>query len=216
MERSNSFNLRTISERKLKNKSHHDPNVTVHLNDPLTAATKHFVKTGVHRVCVVNDNGKVQNILSQSDVLKWSFGDVENRLKDLDLEAAQFCTKVSEMYTVKESDVTLEAFTGLDASNHTGAAILDDEMHLRGCFSATDLKNFNTKSFLQLLEPVRKWMNLTDRSPLRFVPKCVKLSAVVKRMVDLRLHRIFVVESADDMTLVGVITISDVLQHLKE
>jgi hypothetical protein len=40
MERSNAFKLHSVRETHLKNKSHHDPAVTVGIQDPLTAATK--------------------------------------------------------------------------------------------------------------------------------------------------------------------------------
>ena len=40
LERANAFKLHSVRENHVNNKSHHDPAVTVNINDPLTAATK--------------------------------------------------------------------------------------------------------------------------------------------------------------------------------
>ena len=64
MERGNTFSLRTIQEKKLANRSHHDPSVIVSIEDPLTAATKHMLKNGVHRVAVTDSKGGLYMFLS--------------------------------------------------------------------------------------------------------------------------------------------------------
>jgi CBS domain-containing protein len=90
--------------------------------------------------------------------------------------------------------------------------VVNDEGLLVGSLSSSDLKQLNASSFLHLLDPLSKW-NKSNR--LLFVTKSTSLDAIVKRMSEWRAHRVFVVEAADNMKLVGVISLQDIIKKLE-
>lgn len=211
MERANNFRLHSLRERHVKNKSGRDHTVTVALSDPLTAATRHFSKGMVHRVAVTDARGHLVNVLTQSDVLAWAYHDLEHRMRDLDVRAE--AVAVRDAFTVRSSDVAVDAFLALDEHHHAGAPVVDENGAVVGCLSTSDLKQLaSKKSFLNLLDPVSKWLR---KDHLRWVDATVPLRGVVRRMVELRLHRIFVVAEERSMKLVGVIALRDVLKHVQ-
>ena len=115
-----------------------------------------------------------------------------------------------KLFSILESEIAIDAFCRLNESGHSGAPIVDVDGKLKGSLSATDLKGLSTISFLQLLNPVSKCFG--HKSALFWVGRNLGLRSIIKRMVEKRLHRIFVCESPDDMTVVGVISIGDVLK----
>ncbi len=151
------------------------------------------------------------SVLTQSDILAWAAKQPEKRVTHLERLAMEFMTGVDGLQIVCDTDVAIDAFMALESSHNTGAPILDDEGKLVGCLSSSDLKQLNHKSFLQLLEPLKKWMN---SKRLLWVSRNTSLGAVVKRMADWRTHRVFVVDNSESMQLVGVISLSDVLKQL--
>jgi CBS domain-containing protein len=78
-------------------------------------------------------------------------------------------------------------------------------------FVADNSWQLNQKSFVQLLDPVGKWM---ASRRLLWVQRTTSLGAVARRMAEWRAHRVFVVESEETMQLAGVISLHDVLKHL--
>jgi CBS-domain-containing membrane protein len=80
-------------------------------------------------------------------------------------------------------------------------------------FSAkTDIiSKLNQKSFVQLLDPISKWM---ASRRLLWVLRTTPLGTVARRVAEWRAHRVFVVDSEETMHFAGIISIHDVLKHL--
>ena len=100
--------------------------------------------------------------------------------------------------------------------------LLDGEGRLVGSFSSSDLRGIALHDdFLGLLSPIMVWMQTIRRDEgqaymtLRAVAEEDEASVALKRLVDGRLHRIFVVDDTASKKPKGLVTLSDMLRHVK-
>jgi CBS-domain-containing membrane protein len=92
----------------------------------------------VHRVPVVNEQGRVVKIISQSSIIAWinqhlSSVDASQTISELDLGS-------KSVISVSNSMPAIETFKLMETHNLSGLAVVNDRGALCGATSARDLK----------------------------------------------------------------------------
>ncbi len=207
MERANEFALRTVAGKRLTNKSKRDPWRSVKVTDTLQTAVEVLAK--YHHVAVEKD-GKLHNILSQMDVLRWLHNDPQRMgpagrktLQGLHLHR-------KKVVCVRANDLTIDAFYTIYRARVSGAGVVDEQGKVVGCLSAADLKQVaENYDFTMLLKSVKEF--LSDDAPEPVVLHAFDtLADVVAKLVTNHVHRVFVVGPGGYPQ--GVVSTTDVLQ----
>ncbi len=207
MERANEFSLRTVAGKRLTNKSKKDPWKSVKMTDDLQTALN--VLARFHHVAVEKD-GKLANILSQMDILRWLHNDPQRMgaAGRKTLQGLQLHRK--KVVCVRSNDLTIDAYYTIYRAQVSGAGVVDEQGKLVGCLSAADLKQIaENYDFTTLLKPVKEF--LTDEAPDPVVLHAFDtLADVVAKLVTNHVHRVFIVGPGGYPQ--GVVSTTDVLR----
>ena len=203
------FLILLFTERSVANKSAKNPWKSVKVSDPLQRAINVLSR---HHHVAVEQAGKLVNMLSQMDVLRWFHNDPQRMgpagrktLQGLKLHRKR-------VVCVRSTDLAVDAFFSLYNSGVTGAAVVNNEGKLVGCLSASDLKLLGDDfDFTNLLRPVSEFLDETDPVVVHHFDT---LSDAVAKIVTSHVHRVFV--CAPGGFPVGVVSTTDVLAVFKE
>ena len=204
MERANDFSLRTLSEKDLANKSKKDPWKSVKQSDDLQKAFN--VLARYHHVAVESE-GKLVNICSQMDMVRWLHNDPQRMgaagrksLQGLHLHRKR-------VVCVRENDLAIDAYYSLFKAQVSAAGVVDEKGILVGCLSAFDLKQIaESFDFSLLLKPVKEFVE--DAANPIALHSFDTLADVVAKMVTSHVHRVFIVGPGGYP--LGVVTTTDV------
>lgn len=150
--------------------SRKDPFMTILPEAPLTQAMEIFAK-GIHRIAVVDGDGHMQGILSQSAVARFLKMNMKTRFTELE---PVFNKKVADLglvdvknhnvYTIDSHAMTLEALKTMQKLGVSSLAVTDRNGNLTGNISMTDVKYIVRHSKLHLLwTPVSKYCSYVDQ-----------------------------------------------------
>jgi len=191
-------------------------------SDTLLHIATEFAK-GFHWL-PVKESGTIVNIVSQSDLVHFlsmhtlSFSSMSHRT------VAELGIGLGQVVRVNVKASTLIALRLFYEIGITGIAVVDDNNHLIGNFSSTDLQNITNEKFRyglpfnEFLQMVHSEHYVEMKCPMYTTkePLAIKLSssieAVLLRMSLEKVHRLYIVD--DQMTLTGVITLTDIIQCL--
>eukprot|EP00037_Helgoeca_nana_P001883 m.30169 g.30169 ORF g.30169 m.30169 type:complete len:354 (+) comp12198_c0_seq2:155-1216(+) len=183
----------------------------------LDDVAKLLVHKGCHRVPVINMDGEVVNIISQSTIVKF-LEEHNGRLGGLGAHTvAQSACGTSPVLTVKQSATVLDTLNLMAVNDIMGVAIVDDAGKLLANTSASDLKLFLQEpstsihsSILSFISKVRQH-DLKAVHPAMSVTAKDTLSHVIGRLAAARVHRLFVVDHGRP---VSVISLTDILRYI--
>jgi len=187
----------------------------------LTAITK-MVRSGVHRIPVINSEGDLVTIVTQSHVVKYVYQYTSKfgNLGHTPIESLDMIHK--PVVTVGLADKALEAFKSMHENRISAVAVVDESGRLVGNISVSDLKliGYDGSLFTRLHYSVAQFMKLLaqDRGNKVEAPVCVTAGAtfsdVVSKLVNSRIHRVYLVDST--FAPLGVLTQKEVLKALLE
>jgi len=187
---------------------------------PLLSAIHMMAKWRVHRIPVIDSEGELITILTQSHVVKFlylnmsifshlSMGTVEN------LHMMR-----SPVVSISSEQIALEAFITVHEKKVSGVGVVDETGKLVGNISASDLKligfdgthssrlYYSASQFLKLLAKERDALV----EPPIYVTLQSTFSDVVAKLVNCSVHRVYVVDTA--FHPIAVITPLEVLKVL--
>jgi len=190
------------------NRSNRNDLKTVEYNTPLSIVVNMFSKE-IHRVGVV-DNGKLVNILSQSDMIRFLTtrgvyigSALTKSIKDIGLEPLGVCCVLDTLPTV-------DAIRFMRNNRLSGVGIVDNQNRLVANFSATDLLSLNEENFMTITLPVKEFVERIHRfKPPVFAREIDTLETVLLKCVVHQVHRIYIVNEM--MKPIGVLTLTDLL-----
>mmetsp|Transcript_53902 Transcript_53902/g.63031 ORF Transcript_53902/g.63031 Transcript_53902/m.63031 type:complete len:340 (+) Transcript_53902:141-1160(+) len=195
--------------------------VPFHPESPLIELCPHLWGTGNHRVPILDKefvDGKCINIISRTDLVRFlssNLRDNPNMNEKINESTLKYRREVVK---VVDETSALEAFELIDSKNLSGIAIVDDEGHLVGNSSASDIKcAISDKGreasldmdILSYLACVRQ-ANLSTRFPSAHIYEDATIGQVINKMAKTGYHRIFVADK--DKLPVGVISVGDIIQ----
>eukprot|EP00035_Acanthoeca_spectabilis_P005500 m.114435 g.114435 ORF g.114435 m.114435 type:complete len:396 (-) comp13053_c0_seq1:5318-6505(-) len=183
----------------------------------LDDVAKLLVHKGCHRVPVMNMEGEIVNIISQSSIIKFLDSNNE-RLGALGRHTiAQSMCGTSPVLSVKATDSVLDAFKLMAVNDITGVAIVDDSGELIANTSATDLKLFLQNpsvslgiSVLEFTSKVRQ-LDLKAVYPAMGVKPSDTLAHVLGKLAAAKVHRLFVV---DNKRATSVVSLTDIIRYI--
>jgi len=216
--------------------SEQNPWVSISENETLTQILRLMSKkTNIHRLPVLYDDiqspssnsgdyDDVIVLLSQSAVLQYILNNIGKVPENIRNSRVQdwFHPKTTNFKSNVESvsviEPTYKAFRKIAQKELTGVAIVNATGELCGCLSASDLKRSKEESFLNdLYLPVGKYISLKRADLFHKAITCTwddSLQTVAEKLVQNKVHRVFVVEEQDEgeaVKPVGVISLCDAL-----
>ncbi|CAI2176459.1 4197_t:CDS:2 [Funneliformis geosporum] len=179
--------------------------------------------SGTHRVVVVDADGNMKGILSQSRVVNYLYQNVmkfpkieqlfPKTIKDLDIGR-------STVISAQADSFVLDALTMMNKNSLSSIAIVNDDGVLMGNISMTDVKyilrsyshSLMWRTCKQFVNHVRIKQGLEDgqdRYPVFDVRLTSTLGYTIAKLVATKAHRVWVVD--DRMQAIGLVSLTDVL-----
>jgi len=174
----------------------------------------------IHRVPIVDKEGNVLGIVSQSRVVEF----ISENISALGERAQKTITdlllrRTNHVIGIKADDKAFHAFTIMKEQGISGIAVLNPENgKLVGNISASDIRgSYEGSVFVDTNVSVKEYMEKLSNKMRRIqnVIYCVAsdtVETVVKTLSRCKIHRVYVVD--EDMVPIGVISLCDVIQIL--
>jgi len=189
--------------------------VPVKESDSLQKVTN-ILASGLHRVPVVGDDGKVVNVISQSTIIALlatqNFTDIKS-IRDYPTLGS------SPVLSVNCNSSVISTYRSMDKHKVSGIAIVDNDGRMVGVTTGKDLKHFIRNPTLEALD-----MNIFDNvkairnDDIETRPGTISvfendtLKIVIQLLAATRVHRIFVMNNEQEFKPLRVLSISDILK----
>jgi len=179
--------------------------------------------THLHRVPVVDENGTIVSIISQSTFIQLFDQQLNVALKDeTNIRLGEISIGTSPVISVSKETSTIDCFKMLDDTKKTGVPIVDQQGYLIGHISGRDLKLFieSSCSYDVLRLPINAFLSkiraesIDIRTPSISCNVNETLEMVIRKLAATRVHRIYVVNSSNDYTPIRVISLTDILKFV--
>jgi 5'-AMP-activated protein kinase regulatory gamma subunit len=224
IQRSKQVVFEVSSANQIRNVSHLDTCLPVSDKANVYEVMKSLA-SGVHRVPVIDNDGKVVNLITQSVILDI----LENNSPEM---GPVVNSKISELEAIHPQVITItekgntvmDAFTLLTKNRISAVPIVNEKNQIVGTVSVKDIRMIaKEKAVIKVLyqtltaflEATRKDFD-TPNKPIT-VKSDVTLKTVIKNMCENRIHRLYVTDADNKVT--GVVSITDVirvvLKHLE-
>lgn len=234
--KSDEFKEATVEDCMKKNGEMYKHASTLYYDCSTFTALEILSRPGHYRLCILNSNDRVSNILTQSMIISFIR---QNKIllpelmntKIWDLEE----TLYKPVHSIEDSALAINAYKKMIAKDVTGLAIVNTNGELTGCISIKDLKGVgaNGQNFSRLYQTVKQFKSLTRSEDSRLAPSThystrrVPIKALyvtgtdtfatlIDKMDDGNINRVFVASSVSvsegKARPVNVITQTDVLK----
>jgi len=192
-----------------------DPFLPVESMAPLQAAIMKMVKWKVHRIPVIDSEGQLMTLITQSQVLKFLYQNM-SKFGDLPYSSVGSLNMVhSPVITISLDAKVIEAFKTMQAQRVSAVAVVDSEGKLVGNISVSDLKliGYDGTMFSRLHYPVSQFLKLLTTDNNTEAPITVSADSmfreVVSKLVTSRIHRVYLTDESGAPS--GIITQHEVL-----
>eukprot|EP01118_Nematostelium_gracile_P017451 TRINITY_DN745_c0_g1_i1.p1 TRINITY_DN745_c0_g1~~TRINITY_DN745_c0_g1_i1.p1 ORF type:complete len:335 (-),score=75.45 TRINITY_DN745_c0_g1_i1:148-1152(-) len=175
--------------------------------------------TNLHRVPVVDDQGEVIGLVSQSKVIQFLYKNVE-RFPNATTAKVKNYLKPMDVFSITADKTALEAFQLMQSQKVNGLAVVDDEGKLIGSLSASDLKgSLDDNLFDDMYLPIGLYLEKGTPSfdkVQAHSPVSCKLESTVYELLhklsSVQIHRIFVID--DENKPIGILSLCDIISML--
>jgi CBS domain-containing protein len=180
--------------------------------------------SSIHRVPVVDNNGKVINIISQSNINQLLALQLQNEAVNRSgpsIDSINIGTH-KNIITIHQNAAVIDAFRILDKKKISGIALIDDTGRMVGVTTGKDLGLFLEYADIKLLEqPIGTYLKYirTRSQNILEVPAVAvfgksKLVYAIGLIASTKIHRLFICDSEEAYRPVGVISITEILRYL--
>jgi len=196
---------------------------TVKETETLEQATRVLAEQSIHRVPVVDENGKIVNIISQSSIIQIITDKCVNLFgEDTERSISELATVGSSpVLSVSKNESVINTFRILDMKNKSGIALTDNDGRLVGTTTGKDLGLFLKNPTLATLNlPIFEHLQKIRAELINIRTPCISvfardnLARAVALLAATRVHRVFVVSDEEHYRPVKVISITDILTFL--
>lgn len=177
--------------------------------ESIASLISNYFKWRVHQVPVLTHK-KITGYVSQFDVASFlannlnSLGIITKKtLKELGLD-------VGPVLAIPKGKPLIEAFSNIIENKFYGLAIIDEKGKIVNNISASDVKGLTKETFWNLNLPIEKVLDLQNKLPPVTCKADISLGEVLQKLVDYKIHRIFVVNDQNQPT--NVITLSTIMR----
>jgi len=200
--------------------SRRNPFHPISINDSLLTVCEELAK-GLHRVPIVDNNGNVVNIISQSSIIHFlsQHKQAIKKLTSRTLQELNIGTK--PVISVKQDTPAIETFRLMDKKKISGVAVVDNLGKFVGNTSASDLKLFMktlsldilNRPIVEVLKIIRQ-ENIEIRSPTISVSPKDTLEIAIGKLASTKIHKLFIASDHDGYKPEVVVSITDILRCL--
>uniref|UniRef100_A0A6B2LB69 CBS domain-containing protein n=1 Tax=Arcella intermedia TaxID=1963864 RepID=A0A6B2LB69_9EUKA len=188
-----------------------NPFKSIDVAAPVQSAISLLCNWKVRRVPLVDIDGSLQHVLSQSFIVRYLaryvqlFPFVDSTVGSLKLGHKE------ELYTISEDALVKDAFSLMRDHNISGVGVTDTHGNLVGTMSVTDLKHigYSQEIFSKCFLKISQFLGQAGKKNLVVVDSEATVGRVAQIFSTTGLHRIFVVEGSKP---IGVISLFDFLQ----
>ncbi|EGG17276.1 cystathionine-beta-synthase domain-containing protein [Cavenderia fasciculata] len=175
-----------------------------------------------HHIAVLDNmtDRKLLSILTNSQIINFIYSHINLLGSKKDLLIKDFRGLGSEVLTIQESSLAIDAFKLMHDKQVSGLAIVNAQGSLVDTISTRDLKGMATDGslFWRLYKPVSDFIEYlkNDRTTLRprnpvFCLEDETFESILTKLYTNQIHRIFVVDSVSSQKPIKVISIGDLL-----
>jgi len=175
---------------------------------------------GLHRIPVIDENRKLVNIITQTQVIQFLNKNINKMGPIKDRPITMMPSARSTVVKVSENETTLEAFKLMHYKNITGVAVVNDEGKLVGAISHSDLKliQSDARMFWRLYQTVKNFLLKNRKEGYERPTHPIvadsheTIETALRKFEENHVHRIFVVD--DHKKPVGIISLKDILMEI--
>jgi len=201
---------------KVVDLSKRNPLVPVAPSTSVLEVMEIFVRTGVHRVPLM-ENKKVLNVLTQSTVVSYLSSHIHELGAIAHKTVGELALGMKSVVSVSSNAKAYEAFKLMATNGITSVAVVDpDDGTLLTNMSAKDVKLIVDEAlFTKLHQTALEYVvairekQLLETVPVFSVHPETSFAKVLEKIVFLRVHRLYVVDN--ERKPVGVIALSDII-----
>jgi len=169
---------------------------------------------GTHRIGVVDEEEKLVNIITQGSVLRFIKQHVDLLGKKKEMKLSSMWFKSSQyVMSISTHQKAIDAFRLIAMTKVGAVAVVNDEGVLIGNCSAMDLKKsastLSNKFFARLFKPVMEFLG--EQELVVATPE-ETLETIIDRIVQKRIHRIYVVNKEGKAQ--GLFSLTDILEEI--
>jgi len=225
--------FKNITVQDIANLSDRNPFVPLPVGSSLFDCVKLMCERGLHRVPIIGKDGRLANLISQSNILNYLW---ENRfvweneighqsMTQLNLHniSAEAHAKLGHpLLSIRENKQALDAFQLMHEKKVSGLPVVDEDGKLLANISVQDLKEIghdasriNTlqELVMQYLKhahaPQHRWRLFSSERTVHYLGD-EHFYDMMSKMVSHRVHRIYYVDK--HKKLFGIVTMSDILR----
>jgi len=184
-------------------------------------AVVELLARGLHRVPILNENGKLVNIISQSSIVNYldhHLGQMET-IANATLDSLKIGTK--PVLSVPQTASVIDTLRLMDSKGISGVAITGHHGRLVGITTGKDLGLFiKNPNLATLSSPVFQFLaeirdqSIDIRVPTISVFPKDSLSRAIGILAATKVHRVFLVDNEQDYKPIAALSITDILRHL--
>ena len=194
----------------------HNPYTPIDMSKSLYDACKLMVKTSSHRCPIVDNDGKIVSVLTQSALVGFLAKNMNATSELCRAQVGELHLGTRPVITVPKTMRAIDAFKVMHEHKSSGLGVIDSSGILIGNLSARDLKHLDANnlhscmytsasSFIQrvranMINIAHPAISCTDETELGFV---------IGRLATNRIHRLYICDR--ELRPVGVISLRDVL-----
>lgn len=178
-----------------------------------------MVNNNVHRVPVVDADGALVSIVTQSHMIRLIFRN-SSRFPITQKKISDLKIGNKGVVTVRVDQKAIEAFNVIEEKKVTGLGVVDAHGKLIGNISATDMRNIgqNAELISRVFHPVDEFLQYGNKGSSPLVCHTCSphdtLAQVLDTLVTTRSHRIYVQDQ--DASPLGVISLGDILAAVQK
>jgi len=198
------------------NLSSRDPFVPVQDGSSLFSVIEVMAKHKVHRVPLIDHQGRVSNLITQSAIVSYLAMHLPELGPITEKTVAEFLPGHKEVITVDINARAIEAFKSMVEHKVSAVGVVDEEGKLTGNISVKDIRVVaaNPRFIQRLYWDVREFLFKINSERVNIVNPAISCSAkdtwgqVIQRLAASKVHRIYVVAN---FTPISVISLFDAL-----
>jgi len=185
-------------------------------------AVKLLAQHHVQRIPILDDEGKIVNLLTQSAVIEYLSKHIDQLTPAIEKSLKELNFAKKQVISIDHNKPAIEAFRLMAQHRISGIAVLDSDGKLMANISARDLRTIQEDQHLfeRLFYSVGEFVSHVRQANFRAIHPSISCTLedpfkkVIMRIAAARIHRIFVID--EHRQLVSVISLHDVVAKVLE
>jgi len=167
-----------------------------------------------HRALLLNENQELCNVVSQSDIISFAY-QRKDQIPSRSRKTLRQLNLIRPCIMVRIDSPFSDALQILYLNRVSGIALVDQEGHLRGNFSASDLRGILPDSFHMFYGSTLHFLCKGTQSYPKVPKSCLDtttLGTALGMLVENHIHRLYIVDELDHP--IGIVSLSDIIAVL--